>query len=765
MSRILLLSLILSSIAHGQIAMQDWRIHFSVNNTVGIAENTSRIYSACANGVIEYDTDDNSVNMLTVTNGLSDLGISAIDSDGSDVVILGYSNGNLDIIEGNTITNIPWIKKAEISGNKKVNSFYFDGDIIYVATNIGLVVLDNAKKEIKDTYYPFDDPQIFDVTIFKDSIYCATENGIYHAHKDQSFLNDKNNWSKPSFMPSNLNNLMFGEIETFGDNLVFSYDGADYNTDSLYYYNSNGFNVFTGNPVEILDIKAQGDKLLVCFFSNLLELDNSFNITTNIFEVQGTAPIVKGAIYRDGFYWIADENNGMVKALNSWSSDVVFNNTPYTDGSYRIDIQYGNVLIAGGGLTHNLQNNYFRNGVYKFEDEEWINFNHKTQDSIKIDQDWDFISVAVNPLNTDEFAFASYSAGGLMVVKDGKTISEVYNTQNSPIEAFGGQIKISDIKYDLDGNLWIVNQGIEPLKVLTPEGIWYSFEMGSPAKNSHPYRLLIDNDGNKWVGFNHVGVVAFNDNGTLADESDDQLQTLTTTEGYGNLPSAFPKAIAEDIDGEIWIGTDLGMVILYNTSNLYDGDYGDYDANPILIEVDGEVEKLLGETDITTITIDGGNRKWIGTSSSGIFCLSEDGTEEIYRFTKENSPLISNNIFDIRINHLTGEVFVATESGLVSFRTDATIADNDYSDVTVFPNPVRPDFGGPITIQGLGYESDVKITDVAGNVVYKSRSNGGTVIWDGNTVNGERVKTGVYLVWTARENGKGKNVAKVVVIN
>jgi hypothetical protein len=301
--------------------------------------------------------------------------------------------------------------------------------------------------------------------------------------------------------------------------------------------------------------------------------------------------------------------------------------------------------------------------------------------------------------------------------------------------------------------------------MLTPEGVWYSFSMGSGAKNAHPYRLLIDRNGNKWIGFNQVGLVAFNDNGTFSDISDDQIKTLTSSEGNGNLPTHFPKALCEDIDGEIWIGTDLGLVVLYNTNNIYDGTFGEYDANPILIEVDGEVEKLLGESDITTITIDGGNRKWIGTSSSGIFCLSPDGTEVIYRFTKENSPLLSNNIFDIRINHLTGEVFIATEAGLVSVRTDATIGDNEFNNVTVFPNPVRPEYNGPITVQGLGYNSDVKITDISGNLVYSTNSNGGTVIWNGQTLTGERAKSGVYLVWTAVANGKGKNVAKILLIN
>jgi outer membrane protein assembly factor BamB len=207
------------------------------------------------------------------------------------------------------------------------------------------------------------------------------------------------------------------------------------------------------------------------------------------------------------------------------------------------------------------------------------------------------------------------------------------------------------------------------------------------------------------------------------------------------------------------------MVVLYSTNNVFDGSYGEYDFNPILIPVEGETEKLLGETYITSIAVDGGNRKWIGTSSSGVFCLSPDGTEEIYRFTAENSPLISNNVLDIRIDHVSGEVYFATDKGLVSFRADASLFDEQFENVTVFPNPVRPDFSGPITVQGLGFASDVTITDVSGNVVLKTVSNGGTVIWDGKTLTGDRVQSGVYLVWSASTEGKGKNVAKILFIN
>ena len=763
--QLVILMLIISKGIFAQIPMQNWRIHFSTSSATGIAEDSTSVYMACANGIVQYHLDDHSVEMLTVANGLSDLGISTIHGNGK-IVLVGYFNGNIDLISRNTITNIPWIKLADLSGTKTINSFYFYEDEIYISTGIGLVVFDNIKKEVKDTYYPYSNPFVHAVSILNDTLYAATENGIYLAHKDKPFLNDQNSWTKKLNLPAAVVNGPFTEILAFQNKLVFGYKSSVFNGDTLYYEENSILSKYGTAPITIADVKMDSTQIYLSLFGSIEIINASMAQADLIYQYSGEIPQPMACIKKQNSYWIADKNNGLVKAQNSFASEFIFNNAPFADGCYRLDIQYGKVLIAGGGLSHNFVNNYFRHGVYLFENEAWTNFNYQTQDSIVNSEDWDFVSVAINPKNTNQFAFSGgICAGGLKLVKDGVTITEVYRTNNSTLEAYSGEISIGDMKYDDAGNLWIVCTGVEPLKVLTPAGDWYSFSLGSQAKDKYPYRLTIDKDGNKWIAVTNAALIAFNENGTLANASDDDIRIFSTAEGYGNLPSNNVKAIAEDLDGEMWVGTEEGLGILYSRTNLYDGSFGEYDLSPILIEVDGEVEQLLGKTFITAITVDGGNRKWIGTSSSGVFCLSPDGMEEIYRFTTENSPLVSNNVLDIRIDHFSGEVYFATDKGLVSFRADASIFDEKFSAVTVFPNPVRPDFTGPITIQGLGYESDVKVTDVAGNLVYKTVSNGGTVIWDGSTLQGERVKSGTYLVWTASVTGKGKNVAKILFIN
>ncbi|MBN4082158.1 hypothetical protein JYT21_00485, partial [bacterium AH-315-B15] len=705
------------STSFAQIGMNEWRIHFSAFNSKGIAEASGDIYYACGNGIVNYDMTDNSVNLLTVTNGLSDLGISSIDSDGSTVMV-GYVNGNLDVIEGNTITNVSWIKIAELSGDKTVHAFAFDGDLVYVATGIGLVVFDNAKKEIKDTYYPYTNPTIFDVAVHQDTLFLGTTDGIYYAHKDKAFLNDKNQWAKRTGMPFGLASAEIKHVESFGDKLLFAYDDIAFNSDSLYSLEGAVITPYSGNPLSLVGIKAYSDELLLSQSGSVNFLDTSLSQTGIIYNYPNIgAPSPTACVKNSGSYWVSDQKGGLmqVPVTNTFAAVSLFDDSPATDGSYRIDIQYGKVLVASGGLTTNLLNTFFEGGVCLFDNESWTNFNYTTQDSIVQGTDFDFVSVAINQNNTQEMAFSGFSKGGLKIVRNGVDVTEVYTDSNSPIEAgSGGKMVITDMKYDDDGNLWIVNQGLEPLKCFTPSGAQYSFSLGSNAKNKIPYRLMIDQNNVKWIALVNTGLIAFDDGGTLDDPSDDQLQTLSTAEGSGNLPSYMVKAVSQDIDGEIWIGTEEGMVVLYSTANLFDGDYGEYDATAILLEVNGEVEKLLGESFISAIAVDGGNRKWIGTSSSGVFCLSPDGLTEVYRFTSDNSPLVSNTILDIKVDHASGEVYFATDKGLVSFRSDATIGDFEFSSVKVFPNPVEPGFNGSVTIQGLGYQSDVKITDVSG---------------------------------------------------
>ncbi len=408
-------------------------------------------------------------------------------------------------------------------------------------------------------------------------------------------------------------------------------------------------------------------------------------------------------------------------------------------------------------------------GVYTFEDEEWGLYNESNTDVWESGRIWDYLAVTIDPTDNDKFAIGSWSYTPITIF-DGAagTIDTLtpYNSALEPTIVGSGSTLITGLEYDVQGNLWILNGGTnDPLKVYTKDGEWQIFNLGSAANGEFSQRLIIDNEGNKWLSFRDAGLYGYNDNGTPTDLGDDEMIRLNTGVNTGDLPSNRVTAIAVDLDNEIWIGTDAGFAVLYNADNAFGASAGEYNAQRIKVEFEGNVEYVLGATGITDIEVDGANRKWMATENSGIVLLSADGLEIIEQYTMDNSPLISNNIIDLELDHNTGELFIVTDKGLISYRTDATVGKSkEYADVNVFPNPVRPGFTGVITMQGIQYDSDVKVTDAAGNLVYKTTSNGGTATWDGKTLNGDPVATGVYLIWTAPNEGKGRKVGKILVV-
>lgn len=233
--------------------------------------------------------------------------------------------------------------------------------------------------------------------------------------------------------------------------------------------------------------------------------------------------------------------------------------------------------------------------------------------------------------------------------------------------------------------------------------------------------------------------------------------------GSGNLPSMQTYSLAQDLEGTIWVGTDKGVAVFYSPDLVFTNF--NYDAQQILITEGNYGQYLLSEEKVKCITVDGANRKWIGTENSGVFLLSKDGQEEILHFTKKNSPLFSNNVVDIAINPNNGEVFMATENGVMSYRSDATEGPSNQAKTKVFPNPVRENYNGPIAISGLVNEARVKITDVSGELVFETIANGGQAIWSGKNKFDERVATGVYLVFSVNAFGEEEMVSKILFIN
>jgi ligand-binding sensor domain-containing protein len=325
---------------------------------------------------------------------------------------------------------------------------------------------------------------------------------------------------------------------------------------------------------------------------------------------------------------------------------------------------------------------------------------------------------------------------------------------------------VGGLTFDTDGNLWVVTAHNNSCLSMKKGDEWTGFTI--PAVNENDLgQIMVTSIGQKWIqmrygNMNINSLLVFTDNGTPTDPSDDRSQLLNSSVGSGNIPGTTVYAMAEDKNGEIWIGTENGVAVFYSPENIFTGQ--NFDCQRILVQQGSYVQYLLESETVTAIAVDGANQKWIGTDRGGVYCFSEDGTKQKYHFTAEDSPLLSDRIICLALNK-EGDVFFGTDKGVISFRGPATPGGDTNENVYAFPNPVKSDFSGFIAIKGLVANAQVRITDVNGALVYSTHAQGGQAIWDGNNFDGRKAHTGVYLVYVSNDSGTEKVVTKILIIN
>lgn len=457
-------------------------------------------------------------------------------------------------------------------------------------------------------------------------------------------------------------------------------------------------------------------------------------------------------------------------------SENITPNSPIRNYPYYMNFAGERLLITGGG---HIANRLDRPGtIMTFENNTWNSFQEEGI-SEQTKQRYDDINCIVQDPQDNTHHFAASAGEGIYEFKDGKFINW-YSMHNSPLESAlpnsdskHNYVRVNGLIYDKDNNLWMVSCGVakNPVQVLRKDGSWVSLHYPEAMERSNFGRTIFDKRGWLWATSSRIesgGLFCLNYNGTIADTSDDQHRFITrfTNQDGTLLEQLAVYCIAEDKEGAIWIGTNKGPLILNNPSRYFNDNFYCTQIKVPRNDDSGLADFLLVNEAINAIAIDGANRKWIGTASNGIYLISADGMETIHHFTEENSPLLSNSIVSIAIHPRTGEVFIGTSKGLVSYQSDATEAENSFkeSNVRAYPNPVRPDYSGVITITGMVYDSDVKIVDTAGHLIYQGTSLGGQFTWDGRNKQGRRVATGIYMVLAADSEGKEGIVTKIAFI-
>ena len=739
--------------AHGQ-GVGVWKDHLPYKSAISLCGYGQQILVATESAVFTANKSDNRLHRLSKVQGISDVGISCINSNESYAVV-GYSNGNIDLLEGYLIYNIPDLKNESMIGEKYINSISFHKEYAYLSCAFGIIELNLSDREINNTFLlnAAGNLGVNELIFYNDSLFAATDSGLYKASFVDN-LSDFHSWSNQ------------GEYTKIKD--LATYQSALYYTtkDSLYVYGSNK-SISQINTRSFLKTTSTG------LF--LLTPNKGYLVNENGITEKHNNDLIRWAsdIYTSGdTTWFADNVNGLVKKVVFYWQQF-YPEGPASKDVFSIDVNNNYLLVATGGIDA-WNNANINQGVYWSDHHDW------TQLSDNYLEAKDVVDVVCNPSNNSEVFLSTWNEGVIQLnwsnINSNFEKIEKYNHLNTnghlgtlnqdTSSATYGWIRVKSIVFDNAGNLWGANSQVNnPLFVRKPNGDWHSFSFNSTnTTNTHLGDIIIDNIGQKWVVVpSGVGLVVYNDNNTIEDVQDDQDRILNSALGSGNLPSTSVYSLAKDRDGEIWVGTNKGVAVFYNPENVFTGY--DFDAQQILVTVDGYVEYLLANETVTAIAVDGANRKWLGTQNAGIFLVSPDGTEQIHHFTEENSPLFSNTITDIAINNQTGEVYIGTSKGLISYISDATQGYESHQNITVYPNPVRPDFNGIIAIKGLVEDADIKITDLNGTLVLETTALGGQAVWDGKNGYGERVQTGVYLVFSSNSFGTETNVAKILFIH
>ncbi len=744
---LLALCLGLASFLNAQnIAVGQWRAHLPQRDPLRVVQAGDYIYAWTSHGFCRYHMPSNETEQLSTVNGYTEVGISyAAYHPERKILVIAYQNSNIDLLFDNgTIVNVPDLYNASVNGSKEISKISFYNEYALISCGFGVLVYNLDRMESSADYKSNLIVDVKSTEVFNNQVYVATNAGLFSAPLPPAGISiAASSWSEVStgeyhdLVPTQ------GGLIAWHDTVIDTYDG-------------NTFNTLLMNK-EFRSICTVGDEIFLTTSEGVYLLNEN---PVGFYDLKGSRASIR--IKNDWIY--ASEGFGIIRKYPSGELAFLSPRGPYRAAAGTMDSYDNKLYIGGGVMLPQGGATYTYNGYYTYTEGFWENsIETPTQ---YLDSFYDIHAVTVDH-KTGRLWVAGLEEG--IVELAGKQIISYYDEFNSPL-----QLKvtrgISSMKVDEKRNLWVANfESGSPLYVLSPQGEWDSFP-GINPQASRVLELVIDNSGQKWLRFGDglgvtAGILVYSDNKTPFDKTDDPYpsgKVLSTAGGSGGLPDNQVNCMAVDRNGQIWVGTEKGLAVFYSPSNILSTNPSD--AKQIVVGSGDDVGYLLGDETINAILVDGGNRKWIA-SRSGLWLVSPDGQEILAYYNEDNSPLFTNSITQLGMVESTGELMIATDRGLISLGTGSSKAGDRHGEVKVYPNPVRPGYSGEISVSGLPQDAFVKITDIAGNVVYETRANGGTATWNGLRPDGSRASTGVYLIFSGNSDGSDTFVSKLLIVN
>lgn len=742
----------------------NWESFMSYNFVKSLTASDNTIFAAAEQSLFSYNLDEYSIGIHNKITGLSDMGISVIAFNKPyNTLVIAYTNGNIDLMKtGGRIVNRPAIKQNNsITGDKSVKHIFCDSNMVYLSTDFGLVSFNMAIEEFGFTTFT-PNVRVNSSSRFGNKLFMSTTNGIYSASLNQNLL-DFNNWSRAALddgilaVDYNSQSMvsMGGKLYADVEDTIMQFDGniwshilttyAEDNSTLPFCYSGYGNLRMQVNPFNSIMSIATGQNFSFLFSDGRL--------TRLYYNPQNVGNVNDALLDRSTVMWTANVF-GLHQLLNTGAVEKLSIEGPYSNKISDMKVSNDGSLWCAGSSRSLLGPQYDRVGAYRLANRNWTNFNENLySELIGV---YDINSLAIHPKSRAAY-FGSLMSGIVKITtSDSIEIIDATYPGTALVYATGnfGITRVAGLAFDKDENLWIANNlTLEPIVVWKKDGTWSKF----PFFYSEFSYLDIDRFGNKWVMRRDGQITVFDSGNDIDDRTDDRFITLNSSNSNlgGNVTS-----ICSDREGNMWVGTVNGVTI-YNCNVFNNNCPG---LRPI-INPDNFNGRLLEAESVRSIAADGANRKWMGTDN-GVFLFDSDNYEQLAFFNEENSPLFSNKVSKITVDGKYGMVYIASDKGLQGFRAEATDGASfmNRQNVLVFPNPVRPELDGPVSIRNLAEDSNVKITDLSGNLVFEQRAFGGQAVWNLQNYLGQPAAPGVYLVFVVNNDGTQNLVTKFVVV-
>ncbi len=753
----------------------EWKSHFSYNHVTQLAQQGDEIFALADKALFSVNKEDGAITCYDKQVGLNGSSVCQIASnEAMKILFIAYTNGQIDLLDNKgTIYPLNDLRDKDINSDKTINHIYMDGERAYCSMSFGVMAVNLRKREIADSYYIGENGSAVNVlatTILGDSIYAVSENTLYAASKRDNLL-DYNHWHSCP-LPAE------GRLTS-----VAAQDGMLYLLQSGKPYVRNGGTWHAIATDKTFTTLRQHSSLYAIADFALYRLEGETIQTTPV------SHFVADVLLEGNNCWVAGDEAGVVQYTTDGAVNFYLPEGPAVNRPYRMKVAHNRLYVVPGSRW--AVNDMIAGNVMVFDGTHWTNVTNNQLYSQLQHPVYDLMNVAVDPQDPEHIFVTSYGQG--LIELQGSNVVKWYIHTNSPIKsaidasspAATLYNRLDGAMFDEKGDLWFLNAGslAKPIHVVTRSQIeaahhaemanWYTHDIFVTSTNQMfsletPQEVVQDtrNSHYKWipVARYNTGLLLIDDRGDAENNANltSYFRSSWTDQDGNQVRPEFIYCMAQDHNGDVWIGTEEGIIPI--PSNV---DFRTSDAC-VRIKIarnDGTnlADYLLGSERINAIVVDGANRKWIGTEGSGLYLMSEDGTETIEHFTTDNSPLPSNKIMSLAIEPRSGVVYVGTDGGLMSYQSDATEPLDDFSTAYAYPNPVRSEYEGVITLTGLMEESTVKIIDAGGNLVYETLSNGGMATWNGKNHSGKRVTSGVYTALC--HSGSSHQEIKILIMH